>query len=338
MPFEDLFRNLDMKSIERRETDSTLGDGFTLPSKAKGAFMSKVANWRDQVITDYNVRGVDLNEGISKIAEDNDLNFDQISRLIEEVNCEVYLDMYNAVKDSSVRDVRFKIASMQTVKDLMSPEEGAKVEESYTDPRTKGKAKKGPSKGITKRAFTESEGEPMTFLNSTSSVFSSLMTEAEKELDPNHFLIQKTARAICELESSIEKEAKEIEELYQNIGSELVKFARYEGEAQEAFDLACKINKTPIAIQHGIIDMFREKVASFKDLGYLPPSGEFNLEHVVNYDYNDFSLGNDSFIKVAKERKNKDQVSAKKLIGLINTIAKKQDTLIQKQDKLNKVR
>ena len=119
MPLIDLFKN--MEALQN-STVST----FSLPSKAKGPYAKTLAEMKNIVIDKYK-QGVGLNEAIAQIATDRNLNQEQIKRLLEEANQEVYLIEYNKLKNKVVRDVKFEIASLSKIKDLMNPQDSKKM-------------------------------------------------------------------------------------------------------------------------------------------------------------------------------------------------------------------
>ena len=78
-----MFKNMDMKN-------NASYSSFSLPSKAKGPYAKTLAEMKDIVINKYR-QGIGLNESIAQVATDRNLNQEQIKRLIEEANQEVYL-------------------------------------------------------------------------------------------------------------------------------------------------------------------------------------------------------------------------------------------------------
>jgi hypothetical protein len=93
------------------------GIGGKIASDFDDSFANKVPVYRDAVVNDYFRYNTDLNQSIAKIAVKDNLNDDQIQRIIEEVNNQVYLIKYNQMKSSPDREVEFNLASLPQIKD-----------------------------------------------------------------------------------------------------------------------------------------------------------------------------------------------------------------------------
>lgn len=338
MPFLDIFRNLDVRELENMAP--VMGGGeHTSPSKAKGAYMAKITTLKDKVIKNFYQRGINLNETIASIASEESLNHDQLSRLIEEVNCDVYLEEYGKTKNKSVRDVKFDVASMTKVKDLMNPQDSQDLEKTQNDPKLK--RMQGGNKGMMKKAFTENfEGDSLNAFNYTAFETCGLAPEADKDIDPNSFKVKKIANAIDELDRDIEKIAKELVEDYSILANSLIKVAQHNGDAQGLFETICKDAQFAQNYQEAVIDLFAEKVANYKELGYIAPCANIELSEVRDLTPSrDFSLGEHSLYKKAAESvpvvvTNKGVVKdVNNLIALANKIENNQKKLQDKQNK-----
>lgn len=337
MPFMDAFIN--MKESEFAGSPAK-GDNYVTPSKAKGAYMQKITRWKDIVIKKFYNNGIDLNKSIAEIASEEGLNQDQLSRLIEEVNCEVYLDEYNKTKNSSVRDVRFNIAKLSTIKDLMNPEDAQELESSQEN---KGKKPVKGGKGMMKKAFEHSDGdEPLNVFNYTAFEHCGLAPEADKDIDPRVFSLKKLAKQMVELENDIEKTAKSLYEDYSDLANAFIKMAQQNEDIQSAFATMCKEASFESNYQDALLDLFNEKVANYKELGYIPNAMEAKLDRVLDLEKeHDYSLGGMSLRKTAATQvmtPNKGMIKdIKSLVQLANNIETKQDNLQKKQAKKNSV-
>jgi predicted transcriptional regulator len=60
------------------------GVGGKVASELDNSFANKVASYRDAIVNDYLRYNTDLNQSIAKIAQSDNLNDDQIQRVIEE--------------------------------------------------------------------------------------------------------------------------------------------------------------------------------------------------------------------------------------------------------------
>lgn len=340
MSFMDVFTNLDVRELENA-APAVSGADYVSPSKAKGAYMAKITALKDIVIRNFYQKGINLNESIANIASEENLNHDQLSRLIEEVNCDVYLEEYGKTKNKSVRDVKFDIASMTKIKDLMNPQDSQDLEKTQDDPKLK--KVKGGNKGMMKRAFDENfEGDSLNAFNYTAFETCGLAPEADKDIDPNIFKVRKIAKAITELDEDIEKLSRELYDDYSALTNSLIKVAQHNGDAQELFTSICKEAQFELNYQEGVIDLFTEKVANYKELGYIAPSAKIELSLVKDITpEKDYSLGEYSLQKKANEETpvvvtNKGVIKdVNNLITLANKIEKNQKKM---QDKQNKVK
>lgn len=336
MPFMDAFIN--MKESDFAGSPAK-GDNYVTPSKAKGAYMQKITRWKDIVIKKFYNNGIDLNKSIAEIASEEGLNQDQLSRLIEEVNCEVYLDEYNKTKNSSVRDVKFDIAKLTTIKDLMNPEDAQDLESS----QSKGKKPVKGGKGMMKKAFEHSDGDdPLNVFNYTAFETCGLAPEADKDIDPRVFALRKLAKQMVELDNEIEKTAKSLYEDYSDLANAFIKMAQQNEDIQGAFSTMCKEASFDYNYQTALLDLFNEKVANYKELGYIPKAMDITLDRVTDLEKeHDFSLGSMSLRKTAATQvmqPNKGMIKdIKSLVQLANNIENKQNSLQQKQEKKNKV-
>ena len=335
MPFMDMFKNLDARELENA-APATNGADYVAPSKAKGAYMAKITALKDNVIRNFYQRKIGLNESIANIAAQECLNHDQLSRLIEEVNCDVYLEEYAKTKNNSVRDVKFEIASMTKVKDLMSPQDSQDLEKTQDDPRLK--KVKGGNTGMMKKAFTENfEGDSLNAFNYTAFETCGLAPEADKDIDPKIFEQRKIAREIEALDREIDKTARELCEDYSTLANSLVKIAQHNGDVQGVFENICKQAQLELNYQEGVRDLFNEKVANYKELGYIAPSADMHLYLVDDLTpERDFSLGAYSLYKKASQEV-PTVVTNKGIIRDVNNLVELANKIESKQKKLQAV-
>lgn len=86
----------------------------------QSGFVEKLAAYASVISTNMIKYAEPLNLGIAKIAKANNLNDDQIQRVVEECNNRVFLIKYAHLKNEDDRRVSFDIASLQGVKDAMN--------------------------------------------------------------------------------------------------------------------------------------------------------------------------------------------------------------------------
>ena len=342
MPLIDLFKN--MEALQ----NSTIST-FSLPSKAKGPYAKTLAEMKNIVIDKYK-QGVGLNEAIAQIATDRNLNQEQIKRLLEEANQEVYLIEYNKLKNKVVRDVKFEIASLSKIKDLMNPQDSKKIEqEGGNGMSDKPFGVKNKPAGMAKRAFSE-ENSPVKFdcFNYSAYETGSLMPGAYKNIDPLQFTRDKIAREINAIDKSIEKIASDICESYNKLASDFLEIGKQEGNTvmRNAYIQMCKEASFSLGKQKALTDIFDDKLKMAKQAGYINPCEELSLDLIVDYAKPNerFDLGKYSLSKIAEEdvvviSPNKTTMkSVHNLVKMANRIEKEQDELKHEKQKKEKIR
>lgn len=290
----------------------------TSPSKAKGPYVAKMLQYRDEVIRRCN-EGENVNTAIANIAKVNNLNSEQIKRVIEEVNQELYIIKYNKVKDQDVRDVKFELADFSKVTGK-SPTN--KIEKA---------SKEGGCEGMDKKASIfdgKYDDVKLDCFNYTPYETYGLDLDGDRQKTDKDFKIAKIAKEIEELDGDIEKIACTLCNLYSELAKEYVNIGRYHGveNIQPEFNTMCKKASFDTGKQQALIDMFNEKVNNFKELGYISKIAEYKIDKVENYKdgYKDYSLGKYAFNTFAKESR---------LEKLANEIKNYQDNLEEKQQK-----
>lgn len=78
-------------------------------------FVRELPGLIQQVSSDYLNRGIALNESIAKVASEHKYNDEQIQRICEEANNQVYMAKYASFKGNLERDVKFELASVPGV-------------------------------------------------------------------------------------------------------------------------------------------------------------------------------------------------------------------------------
>ena len=74
-----------------------------------------------------------LNETIAKLSQDNELNYDQTSRVVEEANTGVYIDLFNKAKPGE-KYIEFKTASIKEIWSKAHPNEDTLKTSDYAVP------------------------------------------------------------------------------------------------------------------------------------------------------------------------------------------------------------
>ena len=340
MPLLDLFKNMDA-------LQSSSVSSFSLPSKAKGPYAKTLAEMKNIVIDKYK-QGVGLNEAIAQIATDRKLNQEQIKRLLEEANQEVYLIEYDKLKHKVVRDVKFEIASLSKIKDLMNPQDSKRIEQGGGNGVSKKPfGVKDKPQGIAKRAFEENKPVKFDFFNYSAYETANLMPDADKDRDPLQFTRDKIAKEIKSIDENIEKIASEVCESYNKLASEFLEIGKQNGNTvmRNAYIQMCKEASFDLGKQKALSDIFDDKLKMAKKAGYINPCEELNLDLVVDYSKPNerFDLGKYSLSKIAREdyvviSPNKTTMkNVHSLVRLADDIKNQQNDLKNEKKKKEKV-
>lgn len=268
-------------------------------SKMKGPFAAKVEKWTDDIVKDYYAYHTDLNQLIGKVAEKNNLSNEQISRIIEEVNSEIYLIEYDKLKNLPNREVNFMIADLTKIKDIMGNNTKAN-QQPAKEPGTGGVDQK-----MDKKASILSDGkeDKLDFLNSTS--YDTIGLSEDKKVTARQLM----ERAILPKIASIVREAKEAEEEYTSevlcMAEALIGYEKLGCDAASIFEEVCNESQLLKKYQLPIIDAVMGKIARSVESRILPKSFSIALKPV---DYTEkvagLSLGKYSLIKTADESMN----------------------------------
>ena len=91
-------------------------------SEYLGDFKTQLEKFTAEITSEHIRTNADLNLLIANAAKKNNLNPDQIQRIIEEANNSVHLYYYNKQKNNDVRDVRFPIARKNKINEILTGE------------------------------------------------------------------------------------------------------------------------------------------------------------------------------------------------------------------------
>lgn len=263
-----LFSSLSNEVIEKTSEDS-------------GDFEIRLMTYKDKVVNDFTRYNVDLNQGIAKIAQSDELNDDQISRIIEEANNQVYLIKYAQMRNFPEREVIFDLAALPTVKHIVA----------NGIPKVAGV--------IEKRASWEEQSgdDKLNFFNYTSHETGSC--SADKGIDLKDKMAEKLAKEINQLDADLSDALQKVADEVYTVAEALIKYDRNFRDAQSIFDRMCKeaqVNKGEQMIYKKALD---QKITQLKEARVLP--SDYSLDLVLS-DMNErdmFSLGRHSMIKTA---------------------------------------
>ena len=257
-------------------------DNYVSDSKARGSFARRVDGWKKDILEAYYSHGISLNTSIANIAQNNALNNEQISRIIEEVNSEVYLNEYSKKKRENVRDVEFEIADLQKIKDNLGSDDVANVEDKVDTSDSKMKKTASVNEDNLFLTGKYHEDEKVTSFNKTSYELADLSPESKVEA--KDIVIKKLANIL-------EKEYNELEmtklAYFNELGdfvSALIEYNKLGLDPQEVFKTACEMGDVTKTAQIPILKAYEN--------AEKPPYAREALELVDFLEKKaDFSLG-----------------------------------------------
>lgn len=197
-----------------------LSDGsFDMQNKRdlSSNFARNLTSLRDTIVNDYVKHKMDLNKSIANLAKSKNLNDDQIQRVIEEVNNQVYLIEYSKLKEEPERHVTFDIAMLPKIKKIMD----GKFEE---EPKQQQEKKASEHHSFEKIASTEEFGDSLNMFNSNSTFKCPLKLESAE--DESKIFLKKIAFEISEENQKLEKLGKNLDRELSTFGMALVKYAQ----------------------------------------------------------------------------------------------------------------
>jgi len=256
------------------------GLSFSSPAvKDSGSFALQLGLYKDSVVNDYNKYSTPLNESIAKIAKENSLNDNQIQRIVEEVNNQVYLVKYAQVKQYKEREVIFDLASLKVVKGILEGKEAIEDNDS-----------------IEKKASWK-EGDDLNFLNYNKCKLPGMREDKIKPL--SEIMGEKLAHEISEKNKNFDKALEKFAETTYDIAEALIKYDRFNKDPQEIFSHICKEASVNKYDQIMIKKAVTQKVNQLKEARYLPSDYKLELNIVDCAKEDNFSLGEYSLNKRA---------------------------------------
>lgn len=177
-------------------------------------FVRELPGMIQKVASDYIRHNIDLNDSIYKIAKEKDLTAEQVQRLVEESNNQVYMAKYASLKGNRNRDVQFKLADGREIKAMLS-----------------GKRK------MEKRA-SANEDDNAVFQNGTFMKYASFAPEKSSSI--KKIVAHKAVTIMDDLRDTTEKYAAEIGEGFSIIAQSLILQEYFNKNGQDVFTDICK--------------------------------------------------------------------------------------------------
>lgn len=283
-----------------------LSDGsYDLQNKRdlSGDFSRKLLKYRDMVVSEYLKYKISLNNSISKIAKQENLNDDQIQRIVEEVNNQIYLTKYEKLKGSVDREVEFDIASVKGVRECIK---GHCAKE---DLEQEDKKEYSESKTSSKVAFESVKSDSMEKVASTDNrdIFNGMLSHSFGDLSVNtkytrdEFMLGKIASAVEEKECELNKIAKEIKHHTNELSEVFVHAERLGSDVSEIMSTIIKSAELNDKEVNLVKEAIVEKIATLKDRETIPSDFLVNFDNVsIDKKASElFTLGKFSLIKTA---------------------------------------
>lgn len=308
-----------------------LSDGsYDLQNKRdlSGDFSKKLLDYRNVIVSEFLKYNIDLSKAISKIAKRDGLNDDQIQRIVEEVNNQVYLVKYDKLKGRPDREVEFDLASTDKVKKLMKGEEV----NSNSEPTEEVKEEKLSFK----TAFEQEKMDSFEKVASAESydLFNGVLTHSYGDLSINtrrtrdEFMMTKIANHINQKEDELNKIAKALKNTASELGDTFVNLERLGADTNEVMSAIIKsaeLNEKEVEL---IKEATADRINTLVERRYLPEDftvdfTNLNLEKKAS---EKFTLGKYSLNKTASVACDttipKICLSTNKVVGSIDDIVK----------------
>jgi hypothetical protein len=313
------------------EDDATVGVPGTnaVSSDDNENFTNNLKKWTNKVVNDYSRYKVELNKNIASIAQANNLNNDQIQRLIEEVNTQIYLIEYNKNRNKLDRDVDFDIASLQTVKDLIGNDTKAN-REVQDDP-----TKEGEKADMNKKASAGGE-DSLNFLNYTA--YDTCGLSEDKKISKRDLLERMIIPKLASEQQEYEHDFREFTTDVYTMADALVKMAQLNVDVQDVFSTVCKEASLHKETQLFVKKAVEQRVNQLKENHKLPDKFACDIELVDGLTKEaKLSLGKHSLIKEANNSNKKlpTVVTDKKLIRDYNDLIDLAVSIHKRQNKIS---
>lgn len=260
-----------------------LSDGsYDLQNKRdlSGDFSKKLLNYRNLVVSEFLKYNIDLSKAIAKIAQRENLNDDQIQRIVEEVNNQVYLVKYDQLKGRPDREVEFDLASRDKVKRIMKGED--------VNSNSEPKEETTGEKVSLKTAFEQEKMDSMEKVASAESydLFNGMLSRSYGDLSVatrqtrDEFMMTKIASHIKEKENELNKIAKSLKNTASELGDTFVNLERLGSDTNEVLSTIIKsaeLNEKEVEL---IKEATADRINLLVERRYLPENFTVDLTNI----------------------------------------------------------
>lgn len=252
-----------------------------------GQFVRKLASYKESAVNGFLRNNIDMNQTIAKIAQDDNLNDNQIHRVIEEANTQVYLVKHAQCQNNYDREVYFPLADLQKVKDFMNNKQAT--------------AASLDSKLEKKASYENSDGdEALNAFNA--SFYDTTSLALDQEITAEEVVARELFKKHGELKADLSNKIAAFNASVYEFADVMLSLDRHFADTQSIFKHACIKGDLKIDKQQAVKLAISEKVAMLKSNNELFDSYELRLENIdTSIPVKDFSLKGRGFYKNASE-------------------------------------
>ena len=274
-----------MSNFEKQLIDEFGGNFDKLAvERVESNFLTRFKSWVNKVASDFRMYDINLNDNIVKIAKENNLNKDQIQRIVENVNVDVFLDKYAKTRGGKERRVEFELADVEKIAAKLNikvvPEKQVKNKEG-------GKLDKTASYN------------PVKLDSTTSSVeyFPKLWDSEKLAKERRNIISRRVLDKLASVQAQSYALTKELLWKIARVGDSLISYARMGEPIQEVFSDLVKEAALSKHTQHPICGYVLEKSAEMKSQYKLPKNVLCEISLVDMPEKAPYSLGKFSLLK-----------------------------------------
>lgn len=270
------------------------------------SFVRELPGLIQKVSSDYLNRGVALNDSISKIASEHKYNDEQIQRICEEANNQVYMAKYASFKGNLERDVKFELASVAGVHSV------------------------GNDKMEKKASYTKADS-PLDKLDGMCFDMS-----PESDVTISKIAADKVVRLMDKVAAEESKYANSVTEDVNCIAQTLIEQEKMGNSADGVFRNLCKF----AGLTDGMMNLYKtaveQNIERMKQANYLPPSFDIQLnkyQQDKNYSVGEFGFAKQAsapaFISVITE----NGTSVRDFDTMVKTASRVNDCMVKLAEK-----
>jgi len=301
----------------------SMGGSAGIEDSMNSTFLKSKTTWVKEASEGCTKYNISPNETISKIAEVNKLNGDQIQRLVEETNVEIYLNKYAATKGQKVRRVEFELADAQKIAPVVKTASTAST--ALTAPT--GYAMSASAFDILEKvaSYTGDDNSLFVGADKPAGLWANEAMTKTASVAIKHKLSEKIAAANREKSAQIGS----ILEKVANLANAIIYSERAEGGGQDLFNGLIAAVDGDVNVSTAVINKTAMMVEDMKHFGRVPSN--FDVVLAAPVAKKAFTLGSHSLIKTAAEeytvstKSLPDRMSYEKLVVLARQLKQEID-------------